>query len=90
VTPRIFSPSVTDNPKGSRQALLTMRPGWAGFFMGMALSPFSSGNPKRSLLQLVHAENIRLAGLGIKIRWLSQGNLHSSGAVFSASAISSL
>src|SRR5579863_2630884 len=40
VTPRIFAPSVTDNPKGSRQALLTMRPGWAGFFMGMAFSPF--------------------------------------------------
>jgi len=27
VTPRIFAPSVTDNPNGSRPALRTMRPG---------------------------------------------------------------
>src|SRR5580658_9027608 len=44
VTPRIFAPSVTDIPKGARQALLTTRPGWAGFFMGMAFLPFPSGS----------------------------------------------
>src|ERR1019366_3316962 len=36
VTPRIFAPAVTDRPSGSRQALRTMRPGCAGFFMGMS------------------------------------------------------
>src|SRR5208337_5302647 len=35
VTPRTFAPSVTDNPKGSRQAVRMLRPGWGGFFMGM-------------------------------------------------------
>jgi hypothetical protein len=41
VTPRIFAPSATDNPKGSRPELLTVRPGWAEFFKGMASSSFS-------------------------------------------------
>src|SRR5215469_10385145 len=36
VTPRTFAPSVTDKPKGSRQALFTMRPGCAGFFIGIS------------------------------------------------------
>jgi hypothetical protein len=34
VTPRIFAPSVTDRPNGSRQAARMLRPGWGGFFMG--------------------------------------------------------
>jgi site-specific recombinase XerD len=32
VTPSSFAPSVTDSPDGSRHALRTIRPGWAGFF----------------------------------------------------------
>ena len=40
VTPRILAPSVTDSAKGSRQALLTIRPGCAGFFIGMVVAPF--------------------------------------------------
>src|ERR1019366_3832227 len=39
VTPRILAPAVTDRPSGSRHALWTMRPGCAGFFMGMAFPP---------------------------------------------------
>src|ERR1035441_4850798 len=39
VTPRTFAPAVTDRPSGSRQSLRTMRPGWTGFFMGMAFTP---------------------------------------------------
>src|SRR5271166_3535287 len=40
LTPRTSAPSVTDRPKGSRQSFLTMRPGCAGFFIGM-VSPCS-------------------------------------------------
>jgi hypothetical protein len=35
VTPSTFAPSVTDNPKGSRHAVLMLRPGCGWFFIGM-------------------------------------------------------
>src|ERR1700722_2127797 len=38
LTPRTSAPSVTDKPKGSRQSFLTMRPGCAGFFIGLSSS----------------------------------------------------
>src|SRR5260370_13140936 len=38
LTPRASAPSVTDKPKASRHALRTIRPGCAGFFIGMPLS----------------------------------------------------
>jgi hypothetical protein len=34
---KVVGPAVTDRPSGSRHALRTMRPGCAGFFMGMSL-----------------------------------------------------
>jgi hypothetical protein len=37
VTPRILAPAVTERP---RHALRTIRPGCAGFFMGMSFSPW--------------------------------------------------
>src|SRR6266702_3522543 len=40
VTPRIFAPSETDRPKGSRHALRILRPGWGGFFMVMCVLSF--------------------------------------------------
>jgi len=38
VTPRILAPSVMDNANGSRHALRTIRPGCAGFFIGMVVA----------------------------------------------------
>jgi hypothetical protein len=38
-TPTTSAPGVTERPNGSRQAFLTIRPGWAGFFIGMVLLP---------------------------------------------------
>jgi hypothetical protein len=42
VTPRILAPSAIDNPSGSRQAVLMLRPAWGGLFMGMGIRSFSN------------------------------------------------
>src|SRR5512136_510652 len=51
VTPRIFAPSVTDKPKGSRHARRMLPPGWGGLFIGII---FSS-----SVLVVVYQFNVK-------------------------------
>jgi hypothetical protein len=53
VTSRTFAPLVTDKPKGSRHALFTIRPGWAGFFIGMAALSFLISD-SRSIQRQTH------------------------------------
>jgi hypothetical protein len=50
---------VIDSPKGSRQAFVTMRPGWAEFFMGMAV-----------LLFLVVVDQLNIKGVhSVRANW---------------------